>query len=146
MAASVWSNVGRSSSVTAVIGRSSSHSCELLARVQQTLRIERELDLLVQLDRSRVPLVREQAALEHADAMLGGDRAPEPADEFEQLVPDRLGRCELLLARWVDEHRRVDVAVAAMPPRARAQTVACGDLVEALESLAQALDRERHVL
>ena len=50
---------------------------ELLARVQQVLRVEEALDLLVQVERARAPLARELAALQEAEAVLARDRAAE---------------------------------------------------------------------
>ena len=72
--------------------------CQLRPRVEQALRVERALDLLVQLERPRLPLRLQAPALEPADAVLAGDRAAERDDQREQLLADRLRRVELRLA------------------------------------------------
>src|SRR5437660_316554 len=64
---------------------------ELLARIEQALRVEDPLDRLVQLDRARRPLLRELAALEVAQAVLAGDRAAEPDGRVDELLARQPG-------------------------------------------------------
>ena len=71
---------------------------ELLPRVQQVLRVEEALDLLVQLERARAPLARELAALQDAEAVLARDRAAEADGEVEEILDRELRAGELLAA------------------------------------------------
>src|ERR1700755_438243 len=56
----------------------------LLSRVHQILGVKRPLDLAVQFERAWTPLKREAPALLPAEAVLAGDRAPEPHRKLVQ--------------------------------------------------------------
>src|SRR6185436_12801336 len=97
---------------------------QLLPRVEQVLRVEETLDLLVQLERARAPLARELAAFEDAESVLARDRAAEPDGEVEEILDRELGARELVRLLGIDEEGRVQVAVARVPERERDQVVA----------------------
>ena len=61
-------------------------------RVQDAGGVEQRLDAALQLERVVAELVGEPAALEHADAVLAGERAAEGHGGAEHLV-GRLPRC-----------------------------------------------------
>jgi hypothetical protein len=98
-----------------------------LAGIHDAERIEHRLDAAHQLDRDLVLDVGQFVALEHADAVLGGDRSAHPQHDLEHhgvdLVPARQEIGGVAADRLADIV--VDVAVAEMAerhrPRARNQ-------------------------
>src|SRR5271166_648954 len=95
--------------------------CQLLARVQQALGVEGPLDRLMDVERPRPPLQRQPPSLEQPHAMLSRDRSAQLRHDGEQLLVYLLGRVQLAFAGWIDQHRRVHVALASMPPGAGAK-------------------------
>jgi hypothetical protein len=68
---------------------------ELLSRVHQPLGVERALNRLVQLERTRRPLTLELSSLRVADAVLARDRAAETDGELEQVLDSERRTVEL---------------------------------------------------
>src|SRR4051794_13645814 len=93
------------------------HAGELLSRVQEVLRVEEALDLLVQVERARAPLARELAALQDAEAVFPADRAAELYGQVEEILDREQRSLELLGLLGIDEERRVEVAVAGVAER-----------------------------
>src|SRR5262245_59524952 len=122
----------------------SSEPRELLAGVEQPFRVERPLDLLVQLERPRRPLTRELSALDPTDAVLARDRAAEPHGEPEELLGRLFRPRELVVGR--DEEGRVQVAVAGMPPAAGGQIVAAADRDGLVDRLGEPVEGNDDVL
>ncbi len=76
---------------------------QLLAGVQQPLRVEGKLDLFVQLERPRGPLAGELPALEPADPVLAADRAAELDGERKELLDGGARRGQILRGAGVNE-------------------------------------------
>src|SRR3954467_4677936 len=89
--------------------------------VHDAERIEHRLDAAHQLDRDLVLYFGKFVALEHADAVFGGDRAPHPQHDrehdFVDLVPARHEIGGVAADRLADVV--VDIAVAEMAERHR---------------------------
>src|SRR5438128_2732907 len=94
----------------------------------------------------RISSYRGPSVTSKISAIFIPGKIAERGREREQLFGAQLRRLELGLAGRIDEHRRVHVALAPVAPCARAQPAASRDLLEALETLAEALDRKHHVL
>src|SRR5438105_11665239 len=84
---------------------------DLLAGVEEALRVERPLDPGVQVERGLRPLTRELAALGPADAVLPRDRASKPDGKLEEVLRGSLGPLELCFAVRFHEEGRMQVAV-----------------------------------
>src|SRR5262249_50677338 len=119
---------------------------DLLAGIEQSLRVEGPLQLAMQLHCARAPLALEPAPLRPADPVLAGDRAAEPDRHREELFGPGPGAVELRLVARVDDEVRVHVAVARVTPAAGLQAVAAADLDRLLDRLRQAVERHDHVL
>src|SRR6202000_2593829 len=80
---------------------------QYLAGVHDSLGIEQRLDAAHQFDRALVLDVRQLVALEHADAVLGGNRSAHPQYDVEHHRVDRMPLGEEI--RGVAADRLTDV-------------------------------------
>ena len=97
-------------------------------------------------DRRRRPLPRELTVLDHAEAVLARHRTAELDREREQVLGGMLGSLELGRIVEVDHERRVQVAVAGVPPAAGRKVMPAADLDRAVDRSLQAVDGNHDVL
>src|SRR5579859_708417 len=127
-------------------GRSAGEPCQLLARVEEALRVERPLDCLVQLDGPRRPLLLELPALQPAGAVFARDRAAEPYRQTDELLARGPGAGPFVLALRREEERRVEVAVAGVAEAEPDQVVTAADLGGLVDRLLEPVQRDDDVL
>src|SRR6266496_187659 len=119
---------------------------DLLAGVEQALRVEDALDLVVELERARRPLALELPPLQPADAVLAGNGSAEAHRQGEQLCGRNVRPGELVLVMRGDEERRVQVAVTRVSPAAGDEVVAAPDRNRLVDRFAEPVEGDDDVL
>src|SRR6185437_279042 len=107
------------------------------ARIEQAARVERGLDLVVNVDGRVVELVCEPVALEYADAVLAGHGAATGECGAADLLGNRDGVIAGGLAAVAEYEYRVEVAVACVADGGDADIRAARDLLDFPQHLGQ---------
>src|SRR5207248_2605741 len=99
----------------------------LLARVEESLRVEDLLQLTMQNERLRVELLLQCSTLQPADPVLAGERAVQAEDEVVELRGCRTHSRGLVLVLRRVQEGDVDVPVAGVAERERDEVVALAE-------------------
>src|SRR5207253_6925298 len=118
----------------------------LLAGIEEVLWIERVLDRGVQLRALRPELLRKPHTLDRTDAVFPGDRSAEPQREREQLLRHARRPSDRIRIVPVEQVRRVEIAVARVPPGAGRQAEPSADGERLLDAFCEVIERNGDVL